>query len=230
MIMERMTAVKVNISELVNGEWVQKDGMEPSFVRTPSGVDVSRARILGTVIAKFLAEDGNFASLTIDDSSETIRAKTFKTLKPVDRFNIGDLVDLIGKVREYNGEIYIMPEVIRKVEPNTELLRKLEILAAKKGVAIKEPELKKVAEVEKPVIGGEIIKTGGTEETKEKEMDRDALRKEIIKIIEAEKNGIKYENIVKKVKAPEEIVESVINEILSEGICYEPSPGRIRKI
>ncbi|MBL7206558.1 MAG: hypothetical protein ISS36_03095 [Candidatus Aenigmarchaeota archaeon] len=233
MPIERMTAMKVNISDIINGRWVQKEGMEPSFVTTQYGMNVSRTRILGTIVAKFLAEDGNFASMTIDDSSETIRAKTFKTTKPLDSFNVGDLVDLVGKVREYNGEIYVIPEVVRKITPNEELLRRLEILSIKKN---RKPEVIPAGEIvntneaeEQPKVETNIPKTE-QKPVEKKGIDKDTLRKEIIKIVEAEKEGIQYTEISKKVNASEEMVESIVNDILSEGICYEPSPGKIRKI
>ena len=69
---ERMTAKKVRIVDLVNGEWVQQDGMEPSFVVSKTGEKVSRARILATIVSKFISEDGNFGSVTIDDGTDTM--------------------------------------------------------------------------------------------------------------------------------------------------------------
>jgi RPA family protein len=213
MPIQRMTAKKVEISDIVNGRWVKREGMEPSFVVTDSGEKVSRARVMGTVVAKFLAEDGNFGSITLDDGTDTIRAKTFKTVKPVDDFEVGDFVDLIGKVREYNGEVYIIPEtVVRVGDPNMELLRKLEII-------------KKARELK-----GKPKESGDEEEAKEKKADDSELRKEIISVIESEPEGVEYKVILEKVKAPETRIESVLNEILAEGICYEPTPGKVKKI
>jgi len=213
MPIERMTAKKVKISDLMNGKWVKKEGMEPSFIVTGYGEQVSRARILGTVVAKFLAEDGNFGSITLDDSTDTIRAKTFKTVKPLDTAEIGDIVDVIGKVREYNEEIYLIPEVIYKVQDmNLEILRRLEIA-------------KKLAEWEKnPQTSSEEA------EPKEEGTDKDSLRKDMLKIIEANPEGVGYTELLEKIKAPEPVIESVINELLSEGICYEPTPGKMKKI
>ncbi len=216
MTFERMTAKKVKISDLMNGKWVKKEGMEPSFIVTSYGEQVSRARILGTVVAKFLSEDGNFGSITLDDSTDTIRAKTFKTVKPLEGAEIGDLVDAIGKVREYNAEIYFIPEIIYKVQdPNLEILRRLEI-ARKLAEWKKDPQAQK-SNAEKT-------------EPQEEGFDKEALRKEILKIIEAIPDGVGYSDILGKVKAPEPAIESVINELLSEGICYEPTPGKMKKI
>ena len=109
MPIKRMTAKKVRIYNIINGQWVKKEGMEPSYVQTTYGDQLSRVRVMGTIVSKFVAEDGNFASITVDDATDTIRAKTFKTVKPLDNAELGDIVDVIGKVREYNEEIYMIP-------------------------------------------------------------------------------------------------------------------------
>ena len=206
--MERMTAKKIKVADLTNGRWVKNEGLEPSFIVTPAGEQVSRARIMGTVVSKFVSEDENFASITIDDSTDTIRAKTFKTVKPLDVIRIGDIVDLIGKVREYNAEIYIMPEIVRKIiDPNIEILRRLELLAKSK----------------------KLQESGAPQIVSAKE-DRAALKKKVTEVIESEKTGVSYSKILEMVQAPETQIESVVNELLEEGICYEPTPGKIRKI
>lgn len=203
-----MTAKKVRVSDIVKGRWVKKEGMEPSFVVTYYDEEVSRARILGTVVAKFVSEDGNFSSVTIDDSTDTIRAKTFKTVKPIDTVEIGDLIDIMGKVREYNGEIYFIPEIIYKLEnPNIELLRRLEILKKLKKSGKKKPD---------------------KEETNSNVKDK--LRDDILDFIQASEDGVSYTDVLEKIKASEEDIESIINNLLSEGICYEPTPGKIKKI
>ena len=196
------------------GSFVKKEGFEPNFVKTPLGEEVSRARILGTVVSKFVTEDGNYASVTIDDGSDTIRLKVFKTTKPLDSLEVGDVVDVIGKVREYEGEIYIIPEVVRKIEdPNFELLRRAELV-------VKERQLK----------------AGGREEKKSEtsgnpaEEDKNILKNEILKIIESSPEGITHSELIEKAKAKETEIEEIVDTLLNEGICYEPSPGRIKKI
>ncbi|MCD6221588.1 hypothetical protein J7K25_05475, partial [bacterium] len=94
------------------------------------------------VIDKFVSEDGNYATLTLDDTTDTISCKIFMNsnfsdnisrqnlidLETLENIEKGDLIDVIGKIREYNEERYIQPEIIVKIEdPNFEVLRKLEI-------------------------------------------------------------------------------------------------------
>jgi RPA family protein len=238
----RQTAKKVRVWDIVNGTFVKKGGFEPSFVKTPSGEEIARARILATIVAKFVAEDGNYAAVTLDDGSDTMRAKTFKTVKPLDTVEIGDIVDVIGKLREYNGEKYLMPEVVSKVtDPNVEVMRRLEMVykqtAARRAKEFLEKnksrnpdelrqELSEKFGVEKPIIdsmlgeGGK--KAGGSE--------KGSLKKQLLDVINASKDGIVYSQLMKSVKAKGADIESAVDELLNDGMCYEPSPGRIRKI
>ena len=212
-MIKRQTARKVRISELINGRWVKMEGMEPSFIETAQGEKVSRARIMGTVVSRFVSEDGNFASVTLDDSTDTIRAKAFKEITVLEPVEIGDLVDMIGKVREYNEEIYVIPEVVKKVsDPNLELLRRADLL--RKGVSASQ------SPAERAAVSADT----------EKEKKQGSLREDVLKLIESSGEGISYSEILEKMDAKEEDVESVINELLSEGVCYEPNPGKIRKI
>jgi len=218
--MKRMTAKKVTVSELVNGKWVKKEGMEPSFVTTKAGKNISRARILATVVSKFQSEDGNFGSVTLDDSTDTIRAKCFKELGPIDNVEVGDIVDVVGKAREYNDEIYVIPEFMRKVsDPNEELLRKLEMSkrasGAREGKAA--PDINSEAEA-------------GMENSEAGEDDKEVLRKKVIVMIESGTDGVSYNEITDGINAKETELEAVINDLLAEGICFEPTPGKIKKI
>ncbi|MCK4429477.1 MAG: hypothetical protein KAU95_03815 [Candidatus Aenigmarchaeota archaeon] len=145
---ERQVARKLDIKTVNRGEYVQIDRISeetkylPNYVEV-DGVKISRVRLLATVIDKFVSEDGNYASLTLDDTTDTIRCKIFLNsnfenasqslvdLETIENIEKGIVVDIIGKVKEYNEERYIQPEVITKIEnPNFEVLRKLEVKKA----------------------------------------------------------------------------------------------------
>ncbi len=205
-----MTARKAAIKDMMSGSWVKKEGMEPSYIVTGSGEKLSRVRLMGTVVGRFVAEDGNFASITLDDGTDTMRVKTFKTAKPLDRVNPGSLVEVIGKVREYNAEIYVIPEVVTEVkDPNLLTLRQAELAARARNLK------------ENPL---------SAEEPVQETADENALRKQILDVIAGKPEGVEYSVIPESVSAPEAKIESVVNDLLSEGICYEPTPGKIKKI
>ena len=167
-----------------------------------------------TVVTKFISDDGNFAAITVDDSTAAIQGKLWKETGLITNTNVGDLVNLVGKVREYEGDIYIVPEIIRPVSPEQESLLRLEILAR-----MKEPGAAGMEEGAREGDAPKPLKAGG-----------DELRRKILSVIEENKDGIKYSELTEKAGVPEEDLENVINELLGEGICYEPTPGKIKKI
>ncbi len=144
---ERRVAKKIDIKIVNSGKFVRIDRTSeenryiPNYVES-GGMKISRVRVLATVLDKFVSEDGNYATLTLDDTTDTIRCKIFMNskfedssskqkqvdLETVENIEKGGLVDIIGKVKEYNEERYIQPETIVKIEdPNFEALRKLEL-------------------------------------------------------------------------------------------------------
>ena len=43
-------------------------------------------------------------------------------------------------------------------------------------------------------------------------------------------DGCDYTQLVEAAKMPEEAIDAVINELLEEGACFEPKPGKIKKL
>ena len=239
----RSIAKKVRISEISLGEWVKKEGMEPSFVRTKEGEEISRARILATIVSKFVADDGNYAAVTLDDGSDTIRAKTFKTAKLLGKTEIGQVYDVIGKIREYNGEVYLIPEIMKSVgDPNFEVLRRLELIyrdigmkKAKDLVAKNKAKYMNPEELKRDLANNHGLRREWMEiflgaEPTEGEKEMGSLKNEIMELIESDQEGVSFSYIIDKVKAKQADIEAVIDEFLADGICYEPVPGKIKKI
>jgi len=244
--MMRATAKKVTIWDLVNGKFVRDSDRFPgNYVITPYGVYVSRARIMGLVVDKFVSDDWLYATLTIDDSTETIRLKFFREdTKTVQKFKIGDLVDVIGRVREYQGEIYILPEIIKKVDSfDWELLRKLEIMKER----LKLREIKEEFERELEKAGG----LNKLEETLDKNLlkkfeglinyhkistaesiDIDELKEQILeKIKELDSGqGVAYEELLKALKVDEKHLDAALSSLLEEGEIYEPISGYFKRL
>ena len=126
----RLCAMKVPISDITNGVWVFH-GMEGSeCVITPLGERVSRVHIMGIVVDDFVNPEGSYATLTIDDSTSTIRLKAWEDFAArLGSTQKGSLVDIVGRVRRFQGETYIVPETLAAVpDARQEYLRKLELL------------------------------------------------------------------------------------------------------
>ncbi len=197
---KRAVAVKVRIADLSKGAWKEK------FLELPNGENISRARVMATIVGKFISEDKAFGNLTLDDSTDTIRAKTWDNIKIVADSEIGNIVDVIGKVRIYNGEVYLVPEIIRKIDdPNMEVLRQLE-LVKKYGVSVF-----KKSEDKSPVEAIDV-------------------KKQILTMFSESSDGLSYSEILEKIKAPKTEIEKIIDDLLLGGLCYESSPGIIKRV
>ena len=217
MPMQRQTAVRSRIVDLVSGEFVKKEGMEPSYVVTPGKVSICRAMVAGTVVGKFDSEDGNFSSVTLDDATGTIRAKLWREVDLLRDVKVGNLVSLVGKVREYEGEIYIVPEIVREITPDEEALARLGVLKRMKG---------------RTSGGGAPAGNAAQKPAQKAPAEAGAVdaRKKVLDVIGNNPDGIKYGDLIQQAGLAEETVEDVINELLGEGVCYEPMPGKIKRI
>lgn len=240
----RQTAIRARASDIVNSKFVRKEGLEPSYVITDLGLKISRAKITGTIIDKFSSDTGTLSSITIADDSGSVRAKTFQdNIDAFDSLEIGDTITVIGRVREYNEENYLIPEIIRKVvDPNHETLHKLEVLQGvfrqrqaleivnrEKGNFSDLEELKNYLTKEYGISQGSaegILEMLAAEEPSNNENYKEAVIKAVEKLDDG--NGVEIRKLMEETKLPNGVFEEVINDVLAEGICYESSPGIIR--
>ena len=120
---KRWTAYKLKIKDIEDGDY-SDDG----FVKY-NDIEVKRVRVLGSIVSKFVSEDGKYGFYVIDDATGTIRIRSFEdTLYLIERASVGDIIDVIGRLRKYKGELYVIPESVQKIEdPNWIMLRKLEL-------------------------------------------------------------------------------------------------------
>ncbi len=243
----RMTAVKVWIRDLLEGKFIRGSELNPSYVVTPNGLKVSRANIFGTVTDKFVSDDSSYGFVLIDDGSAAIRAKVFgDDVKMIEDIAVGSNVVAIGRVREYNDEVYINLEAVREVDDvNYELLRKLELL--KSCVRQKKllEELKKLSkqfsdleelktfvkkelELSEDELEG-LVHLLSEEEPQKEEVDyKQVVLKAIDQLDKGE--GVEMEKLIASVELPKDIIEQTITELLETGICFEPKPGVIKKV
>jgi len=241
---KRAVAKKVRIFDLVNGVFFHgsKLDMRPNYLITPYGEKISRVNLIGTVIDVFISEDENYGSLTLDDGSASIRAKVFGDgVKLVKKISNGDLALVVGKLKEYNGEIYVAAEVVRKLDDlNHEILRKIEILKdlkERKKIMeeirnlidqMSEEELKEYVE-KKYGLNEECLNVVRANLKVGKEIDYKPKILEIIASMD-KGEGVEISKIFELIDLPERIIENVIDELLSSGELFEPKPGFFKRV
>jgi RPA family protein len=211
-------------------------------VLSASGQKLSRVRVLATVVDKFVSESGKFAAVTADDGTDTIRVKIFNAVSMFDDIAVGDIVDFICRVKEYNGEVYLAPEIITKSEPNMEILREMEIRRS-------EGDMKKVRDIvmqyksqttdiaelnrimkERFSIDEETV--AAILQMKDAPAEESNTKGNVLALIEKldAGQGCDYSELLEAAKISEETMDSIINELLSDGVCFEPKPGKIKKL
>lgn len=128
----------------------------------------------------------------------------------LDRFEQGGLIDVIGKVKHGKDEIFIVPEIIKRLDdPNWGTVRELEI--------IEDYLRRSKARILSPARS---------------HYQKVNLKAEIIGIIDKEGGsaGIDFTELIKCIKhSNEEEIKKTLNELLDQGIICEIRPGRYRK-
>ena len=244
---KRQTAKITNTEELNNGKYFQREGFEPNFLLTVDGRRLSRARLVGTVVDSFINDDETYGSLTIDDGQDTTQIKFFNEVDDMREYEIGDILEVVGKVREYQGQIYLDGEVLKKSEIEKELLHQLRYKKTKEEWSQIRETVKQLKEsgkdqdeIEKEMAGkldedevdALLQSFGETFDTADSEEDRENLEREVLEAIEEldEGDGADYSEIVDNIDEAEDKLEDTINGLLSDGTCYEPQPGKIKKL
>lgn len=213
---QRLTSYKVWLSDIKEKEYKQEEGM-PAYVEI-NGRKVSRVNVIASVVDKFESENQNYSSLTLDDSSGQLRLKAFAdSLEKLKNINTGDIVLTISRIRNYNNETYLLPEIIKKVDSKQALLRRLELIIehGKREAGMQEQRVKveqtKLIQNKKPA----------EESIKEK------IRILISKFDSGE--GVEISQLQENIDDKEKL-RSIIDELLGEGEAYEPRPGKIKLI
>ena len=250
---KRNISYKLRISDIHRGSMMINEKF--SYLEL-DGREVSRVNLIANVIDKFVSEgEKRYASLTIDDASSQIRVKAFgEDTERLKEFEIGDTVLVIGSLRHFNNEIYVLPEIMRHLSTEWLLARKLELekiyskieygtrqvnsnssgIPAQSRQANLNYEQKKIVNslaFNKPEVSIEKIEDSGLkqeskaiEESKQEPRTRD----KIIEILRKNSEGINIDEIILSLSVPVEEINKTVTEMLEQAEIYEPKPGRIR--
>lgn len=219
-MIKRQTAYKLWIVNILNSPFVRKDGeFEPNYLDFDKK-QISRVNLIGIVVDKYSNTENTYATIALDDGSATIRIKAFKDdLFLLTNLKRGDMICIIGRLKEYNNEVYVIPEIVKNVDdPNLELLRKAELLKlyGKPSFEVKKVEIKQVFDQEKEDDFEEEDIEDVSENSKQK----------ILNLIEkGPENGININEVVTNSALNEDEANLIIKELLKQGEIYQPRPG-----
>jgi RecG-like helicase len=198
---KRHIANKIRIGDIFIGKPILENNRFRSLELGDK--NIVRVNIVGNIIDKYNSnKEKKYLFFTLDDGSGQIKLRIFENPEKFENINQGETVLIIGVLRHWNNEIYIIPEIIKGLEPRYLLVRKIE-LEKEQG---KNPA---------PVAKDQII----------------ALKDKILDLVKNSENegGIDSDQIIIKLRddSPESINKE-IHKLIEEGIIFEPRPGRVR--
>jgi RPA family protein len=188
---KRNVAFKLRIGDILKGKPIMA-GEPVKLIHLELGdKKIVRVNLIANVVDKFLNEgEKKYCSLTLDDASGQIRIKAFgDDVANLSDFSQGDTLQAIGTIREYNSELYLLPEIVKRVDTRWLLVRKLEIQKIRESLprtnlALRDMILEKIKGAEKE--GGIDVDTM----IMDIEAASDLINQEIKKLLE---EGLIYE-------------------------------------
>jgi len=215
MAQARQTAYKVWFSDLFHSNYHRETGeWDPNYVLVHD-MKVSRINAIATVVDKYVSDDSGYASLELDDSSGKIQVKAWKEdVRLLSQAAIGALILLIGRVKEFNGVIYLTPEIVRNIPISWGKLRRLELTKLYGEPAIY-GSANTVPRETVGQINGEIVTY--------------SARKRIMDVL-GHGEEVKYDELVSQSGLKEDEVDNVVKELIKEGEIYMPRPNYLRCI
>jgi hypothetical protein len=198
----RQTAYKISIQDIFKGTYVKEaEEFAPNYIDL-GGLKLSRVNLIGVIIS--IQEDTTENSFIIDDGSGRISVRNFEQI--LEDIKVGNIVNIIGRPREYASERYVAAEIIRKVDTRWMLVRKKEL----GGIGFREENKIENGFIEhsEPVILSNHDKIIGYIRKNDKG------------------GGVNIEEVIRDNKIDN--CEKIVEDMLKEGDLFENAPGKLK--
>ena len=196
---KRQVAYKLKISDILNGNLTKEDFSGSIKL---NNINVSRVNIIAAMIYK--SEDFNYSSAVIDDGTGRIQLRSFENNAYFSKIDVGDIVLIIGKIREFNNEKYIVPEILKRINNA-------------KWVDVRRLELK----------NNDLI-DNSIKNTDKNLIENAKINEEIYSLIKKldDGDGASFDDIIKGSCSVD--AEKILNKLLENGDIFEIKPGKLK--
>lgn len=204
---KRQVARKLWIKDLSAGTYVKEEGMKPNHVILADNSVAARVNIIGVVVSS--APEG-LPSITLDDGTGRISIRAFEPNAQMAAVSVGDVILVIGRPRQFGREMYVLPEIIRKVPDLGWLeVRKAELL--QKPISPARPQAQAQESIAEDVIDESF-----------------GLSESVLNAVRSldTGSGADIDAVVEQVGAAN--AEKAIRFLLQSGDIFEVSPGRLK--
>ena len=213
---------------------MKEEGWTPNYILTDDGRRASRVNIICTVISKDDSPENK--SIVVDDGSANIQVRTFEDTDPFLGLELGNMIMLVGRPREYGTQRYVIPEIIKKInDPKVIQIRQKEL----ELLSLKLPKLSVKALAPQPVnsqpktaepetsdySGDEAVMDDETGEDKERELTPSEKLCALIKEMD-KGDGVYIQELIEK--STIENTENLITELISAGDIFEVRAGCVK--
>ena len=237
----RHIAVKSSILPLLMGKYVKGEDGQADYVLINTNEKIFRLNLIAIVVSS--SKTGSITNFLVDDGSERIVLKFFEEEDRINQIELGDTILCVGKLRTYNNERYIAPEICKKIDPLWLKVRILK-LSQKKIVEIPVIETKKeekkfnVEEINMENIKGEVAFTSADKIEESEELiselenisqeDKKPLTQLVLEMIKDEDSGegVFIDNLIEKLDNKD--VEKIVEKMLETGDIFQNLPGRVK--
>lgn len=195
---KRQIAYKVLISNILNGIF-SKDELYAGYIKL-NNKNISRVNLIATVVDK--AEYSSYSSIMIDDGTGRIPLRTIENNQFFSKIDVSDVVLVIGRIREFNNERYIMPEIIKNINSSWLNVRRFEISQHFDNKIIEQP----IEETSTDANINEVVYS-------------------LIKKMD-DGYGVAIDDVIKNSNNSE--AERIIYKLLENGDIFEIKPGKLK--
>lgn len=238
----RTEAKILPISYLHLGDYIVGNETANSYLKLIDGSELIRINCVAAVVRR---EDlGTITILTIDDGSDNVSVRIFDKKESINDINVGQVVLIIGRIREYNKERYIAAEIIKIVSPRWLKYRSLILKFSHQKIDPKIKENEKVKFEEDNSSFKKIKKIIESEHEDKNNQNKELKLEQESKIIEEKEEINPYLeliNLISKLDSGEGVaLEIIINEsefsnteellqkMMENGDIFQNMPGKVK--
>ncbi|HDH07214.1 MAG TPA: GntR family transcriptional regulator [Thermoproteales archaeon] len=206
------SAIKVRISDIYAGRFEEVTVNGIRLFRLKTGISTNLVRIMGVVVNSYINPDETYAFVTLDDTTGVIDVKAWHDSVNMllssegEVYQTGTILDVIGKVRMRDENLYVTPTLVIRVEdPNWITVRRLEILRLK-------------------------LKYISTSWATKKLKDRfDSLKDRLLEeITNKYPDGVTLEELETKTKISRTLIRQALDDLAEEGLLYVDGDRKYR--
>lgn len=221
----RPVAIKCRIHDIIQGSYVQESDQKANYILTASQQKLYKINVIGIIVEK--EQQGSITDLILEDGTGTMVVRFFENHPVVARLQAGDIILVLGKVRVYNQDKYISPEIVKRTSPLWLKVRTLE-LPSDSNIKLVQSSTDNSTTMQ-PIINNRGMVLENPEQIETIEESGEIIP--VQKILQLIKNldhgeGVLIEEILER--SPLKETERILEKMLQNGDIFQNLPGKVK--